>query len=241
MEEHLNRSNDRFSSLVSRWSHFWWARRRLDSINRVFFRKLSQEATSHLAKHIGALQMVGIWQKWLNRETNDTFFYLLYFDATNHHIKRWDLRYNFIICRSNVHGWKKSTTNRSFSFLTASNVLSVNAGTKVSGTTVGFAFRTASETSSSSVSSSEIQLKEEKEKWNNNDRKNNIGITQRSEETMGRRDERTKERWEKETRRRRDEGTKGRRDEGKKGRRDEEIRGRRDEGTKGRRDEETKR
>ena len=33
--------------------------RRLDSINRVFFRKLGQEATSHLAKHIGALQMVG--------------------------------------------------------------------------------------------------------------------------------------------------------------------------------------
>ena len=76
--------------LVSRCSHFWWARRRLDSINRVFFRKLGQEATSHLAKDIGALRMVSFWQKWLNRDTNDTFFYLLYFDAANHHIKRWD-------------------------------------------------------------------------------------------------------------------------------------------------------
>ena len=141
-------------------------------------------------------------------------FVVFWCDKSPHQEVTSELRYNFIICRSNLHGWKKSTTNRSFSFLTVSNVLSVNAGTRVSGTTVGFAFRTASETSSSSVSSSEIQLKEEKEKWNNNDKKkNSIGITQR---TKKRRNDGSRGRIEKKK-----EGTKGRRDEGTKGRRDE--------------------
>ena len=85
-----------------------------------------------------------------------------------------------------------------------SNVLSVNAGTKLSGTTVGFAFKTAAETSSSSVSSSEIQLKEGKIE------NKMSGIIQR-----------TKERRKEGSRRRRDEGKKIQRDSGTKRRRDE--------------------
>lgn len=54
----------------------------------------------------------------------------------------------------NLHGWKKSTTNKSFSLLITSNVLSVSAGTRLSGTTTGLTFRTDAETSSSSVSTS---------------------------------------------------------------------------------------
>ena len=99
-----------------------------------------------------------------------------------------------------------------------SNVLSVNAGTKLSGTTVGFAFKTAAETSSSSVSSSEIQLKEGKIE------NKMSGIIQR-----------TKERRKEGSRRRRDEGTRGRRYKGTQGRSDEETS---DEGTKGKRGEE---
>ena len=57
--------------------------------------------------------------------------------------------------QDSLHGWKKSTTNRSLLSLMISNVLSVSAGTRSSGTGVGFAFRMVADTSSSSVSSAE--------------------------------------------------------------------------------------
>ena len=56
---------------------------------------------------------------------------------------------------SNLQGWKKSTTSKSLSFLTASNVLSVRAGTWSLNVEVTLALRTVADTSSSSVSSAE--------------------------------------------------------------------------------------
>lgn len=63
---------------------------------------------------------------------------------------------NFInLVISYLQGWKKSTTSKSLSFLRASNVLSVRAGTSSLNVEVTLALSTVADTSSSSVSSAE--------------------------------------------------------------------------------------
>ena len=64
--------------------------------------------------------------------------------------------FNFMnLVISYLQGWKKSTTSKSLSFLTASNVLSVRAGTSSLNVEVTLALSTVADTSSSSVSSAE--------------------------------------------------------------------------------------